>query len=564
MWKKDRERAIYPVTIFVSLVAYAVASMTHPRAWFDFYYMLLMYSAAWSGLVQRQVKSAQDPMVAAAAPAEIEWKIPQHYAPVAQAPFQQGVTRKEEVILSLYRNLVRHDRDLFGCSRNLAHREFSRCCRVYTAFLTTTAYGLLEVLEVVTYVFGALVGINLGSALAYFYAKADTEEDRLATIHTATLGAHMIGAAAIAVGWFVSPLLSRLLFQTPDYTIHCRVTFINFSLAFAQEMGLALLRVQNRSALYVRILTARLVVLIGINVTLLAVFHLGALAMLLGTTISSLLVTLYLDARNLLGVRWHFQFRLLKQQLKYAYPLGLSAVGMTFIHSGDRFFLQRFASLSEVGLYGIAYKFGTLAGYIQPTFETYWNAQVFHVMKQESGERDYVRTMTYFALVSAAAAVVVGLFSQPLVRVMTPKAYQEAMTLSPLIAACYAWRGVGDYFRNAFALHRKTWEERGRDPLRRAAGGAHVFGPDSSLQTVGSGHRHGHYLRGNEHRFVSRSAKGTPLRLRMAPPQADCDLLAAGDAPRSVAGSHSRHLPVPGRRSPDPHVPAAAVARRLL
>jgi O-antigen/teichoic acid export membrane protein len=129
---------------------------------------------------------------------------------------------------------------------------------------------------------------------------------------------------------------------------------------------------------------------------------------------------------------------------------------MTFLHSGDRFYLKRYASLFDVGVYGIAYRFGTLAGYIQPIFETYWNVQVFNVVKSESGERHYTRTLTYFALVSATSAVVVSLFSQPIVRLATPKPYHQAMAISPLIACCYAWRGVGDYFRNAFAVNAQT------------------------------------------------------------------------------------------------------------
>jgi O-antigen/teichoic acid export membrane protein len=247
-----------------------------------------------------------------------------------------------------------------------------------------------------------------------------------------------------------------LIFQTQQYTLHCRVAFLNLALALMQEMGLALMRVQNRSGAYVGTLTARLILMMSINVTLLTVFHLGALAMLLGATTATVLVTAYLDFRILYGTRWRFRLALFQQQFRYAYPLGLSALGMTFIHSGDRFFLQRFVTLAEIGLYGMAYKFGTLAGNIQPTFETYWNSQIFNIMKEESGERYYVRMLTYYALVCAAAAVVVGLFSQPVVRVVTPKEFHDAMNLCPLIAACYAWRAIGDYFRNAFAVHRKT------------------------------------------------------------------------------------------------------------
>jgi probable O-glycosylation ligase (exosortase A-associated) len=54
LWKTDPDRAVMPMAIFIALVGYSVGSMTHPRAWFDFFYMLLMYSSTWSGIMQRR------------------------------------------------------------------------------------------------------------------------------------------------------------------------------------------------------------------------------------------------------------------------------------------------------------------------------------------------------------------------------------------------------------------------------------------------------------------------------------------------------------------------------
>jgi putative inorganic carbon (HCO3(-)) transporter len=58
MWKKDRKTAVYPLAIFVALMAYIVGSLTHPRAWFDFFYMLLLFASTWTGIVQRRPRAA--------------------------------------------------------------------------------------------------------------------------------------------------------------------------------------------------------------------------------------------------------------------------------------------------------------------------------------------------------------------------------------------------------------------------------------------------------------------------------------------------------------------------
>jgi probable O-glycosylation ligase (exosortase A-associated) len=47
MEREAPELAIYPRILAQSLIAYLIGSMTHPRATFDFAYMIVMYAAAW-------------------------------------------------------------------------------------------------------------------------------------------------------------------------------------------------------------------------------------------------------------------------------------------------------------------------------------------------------------------------------------------------------------------------------------------------------------------------------------------------------------------------------------
>jgi probable O-glycosylation ligase (exosortase A-associated) len=66
-WKRGWRRfrtdptAVYPLAIFISLIAYVIASITHPRAWFDLFYLLLLYASAWSGIAQRRERAAVAP-----------------------------------------------------------------------------------------------------------------------------------------------------------------------------------------------------------------------------------------------------------------------------------------------------------------------------------------------------------------------------------------------------------------------------------------------------------------------------------------------------------------------
>ena len=108
--------------------------------------------------------------------------------------------------------------------------------------------------------------------------------------------------------------------------------------------------------------------------------------------------------------------------------------------------------MADVGLYSLAYKFGMLVGYIQVPFESYWEAQVFHVVRDPGGQRHFVRALTYYSAALFGGALFVSLAAMPVLRLLTRPEYYQAAVLVPVVAFAYAVRGPGDYFRSVFAI----------------------------------------------------------------------------------------------------------------
>ena len=67
---------------------------------------------------------------------------------------------------------------------------------IYTRYLSPADYGVLELLDLTSFVLGSLLGGRLGDALCFFYAEAATPESRDTVVTTAFLSALVMGAAA--------------------------------------------------------------------------------------------------------------------------------------------------------------------------------------------------------------------------------------------------------------------------------------------------------------------------------------------------------------------------------
>jgi O-antigen/teichoic acid export membrane protein len=156
-----------------------------------------------------------------------------------------------------------------------------------------------------------------------------------------------------------------------------------------------------------------------------------------------------------------FDFGLLRSFIRYSAPLGISSLGIFAINYGDRFFLQRNVSMTELGLYSLAYKIGMLITYIQMPFDVYWRSQVFSIVRTPDGEKIYVRVCTYLTLALTGVVLLMFLFARPILHVMAAPAFEGAALYVPWIALAYVIRTVGGHFRCAFLLEGKTMKDFG-------------------------------------------------------------------------------------------------------
>lgn len=321
---------------------------------------------------------------------------------------------------------------------------------VNTRFLSPSDYGVLELLEQIAMVLSLLLGGSYGAALGYFYFESETEDSRRRVVGTTVVGSLILGALAGMVGAFFPSVLSTAVFRTADYAPYVRLTLLSLPFAFILEAEFSTLRVQNRAAVFAIGSVLRVLLTVTCTLVLVAGFRLRVWGVLFSTFTTFAVTTtglgLYLFGRS----RPAFDFRLFVRMWRFAIPLGLSGFWMFFIHFGDRFILPRYRPLSDLGIYGLAYKLAMVISLVHSSFHGYWNSQVFSIMRREDAHSVLARMFTYMmtALSVCALALIVG--AKPALRVMTPPAFQGAAALVPLLVGAYYVRAIGDFFRSLF------------------------------------------------------------------------------------------------------------------
>jgi O-antigen/teichoic acid export membrane protein len=327
---------------------------------------------------------------------------------------------------------------------------------VYTRVLTPSDYAITELLDLTLSLVSMLLGGQFASALFYYHSRATTEEDRNTTASTVFLGTLVLGFLVGAVGFVAAPALSKLVFQTDQLAHYFRIASVSLGLTFPLEACLNWLRAINKPKVFVAASILRLGLAILMAVILLLGFKMRVAGVLWSTLASVAITTLALSVYFWSRIPIRFERALFWRLLRYSAPIGGFSISMFVIHFGDRFILQRYAGLDNLGLYSLAYKISMSVGLLQQAFNAYWTAQVYSVLGQPDGRRIFARVFTYLMLAMSSGGVLIIVAAPATLRISAAPAYYPAVAMIPWLVMIYVVRAAADHVRGIFYVEKKT------------------------------------------------------------------------------------------------------------
>lgn len=313
---------------------------------------------------------------------------------------------------------------------------------VYTRYLTPADYGVMTLISMTLDVIAIMAGTKVALGIFRYYHKAETDDDRNAVVSTAlwTLSASygVVGVVTCVVADF----LSSLVFSSPQYAPLIRLAGAALALQSTQLVPLAYARLRERSGLFVFANTLKLVVQLGLNIYFIVVLGLGVRGVFLANLVATVVIGLWLVIYVLRHVGFHLSPIATRQLLRYGVPLVGTQLATFIVTFGDRYFLQRAGTVSDVGIYSLAYQFGFLlatVGYIP--FEMVWEPMRFEIAKRPDRDELFARGFLYMNVVLITSAVILALFVPDVLRVMTTPAFYSAAGLVPIILIGYVLQG---------------------------------------------------------------------------------------------------------------------------
>jgi O-antigen/teichoic acid export membrane protein len=358
---------------------------------------------------------------------------------------------------------IARDASIYGFATAIGRMIGMLTAPVLTRIFAPADYGVIALVQVAISFAIVLAGMNIGSGIGYYFYKNEDAETRKQTISVGF--AALVGMAAVLAGLLAvfAPQISAILridrqhlASSYDLTHYLRVGALGMFFSIIQTGFQSLLRLMRKPTQY---LVVEVVALAGYVVPLLVlvvylrlgiegVFWAGVIGSMLGFLCGLAFVANYF-------VRT-FSSALLLMLLAYALPQMPGLVINWFQVQLGRLFINYYATLTDQGLYSIAFAVASILVLGITAFRLAYDPYAMSIMKRDDASKTYAHTYSAFAFVFGTLLGLLAAFSKPILLILTPPAYHEAHRMVFWLAGAAFYMGANNIVATGIWLTGRT------------------------------------------------------------------------------------------------------------
>lgn len=299
---------------------------------------------------------------------------------------------------------------------------------VYTSHLTAEMLGISDTITTFTGLLFPIFMMGLDSAFSAFYY--DNEKDQVKKVfHTILLTLTVVGCVPIIFCVFASQI-SWFLFKSNEYGIIVILSLLSVSFNI-WYMPFALdLRMKNKMLLYSLVNVVSSIGMTILNIIFVVFLELGAISLILSTLIvhaCQLLLFILVDKMKI--ERRYFEWDLLREMMKFAFPLVPGVILSWVLSLSDRYMLLFFHGVKEVGLYGVGTRLVTVLNIFISSVNMAYTTFAYGSKNDSNAKEKYIKVFDLLVLVLSMICYTAALFSKEIISFMTASEYYRSYTI---------------------------------------------------------------------------------------------------------------------------------------
>ncbi len=332
---------------------------------------------------------------------------------------------------------------------------------IYTnsEYLKEADYGILANVEIITQLLIAILGISLYQSLVRWYWDKHFIERQKKIVYTILTS--VIAFSIISFILFQSFIESIALFllDSEDYKYLLQLVFISAFLQTLLIIPFTLLKLQSKPTAYsisnifkfLLVLSLTLYFVIFKKRNVIGIFE----AQCIGNFVLLILMLPYLWK----NIEFKFEFKELKELVKYSYPLILASISGVLLSFFDRFGLTKMKGLEYAAIYGFGFKIAnTIKIVVISSIQMSITPIIFKKMNDPDAKEFYKNTFFIISLFVLFTILLISIFSYELINIFaTNKAfYLKSIYVISIISFSFLFGSMKDVVIIGLHIKKKT------------------------------------------------------------------------------------------------------------
>jgi O-antigen/teichoic acid export membrane protein len=289
---------------------------------------------------------------------------------------------------------------------------------LYTHYLPTGAYGQVEWVTAATAVLAIVLQLGISSAFFRFYFDAKEAAAKLTVVRTSFWFTMTMSTLGLVLGLAFAPEIAHV-FHLGHATNLVRAGAVGLWAQTNYQQLTNLFRAEERSGAFAIASVANVLVTVVAMVVFVAVFHWGAIGLVVGNFTGTLVVYVALVAYRTEQLGLEFDRQLFRRMQHFGLPLVPSALALWAVNFVDRQFVIDYKGLSEAGVYSAAIKISGVITFVMIAFRTAWPAFAYSIEDDREARRTYAFVLTYLLAFASWVALALGALAPWWTRLLT-------------------------------------------------------------------------------------------------------------------------------------------------
>lgn len=323
---------------------------------------------------------------------------------------------------------------------------------LYSNLITTSEFGNYALLMSVYTIMSVFFQFGMFGALNKFYIEEKSEEKKFLIFSSILNTIIIIGVVLTTVLWQLSPVISRVVFNTNAFSGLLTISFVAVLFETIGSYILFLLKTTGYAKKVVIYSAVGALFNLGLNVIFVYSLRLSVYGIILAQVISGIFMVLIL--LPFIKDKYHFTIErdIIKVIIKFSVPLLFANLFMAGSNVADRFILNIYSGREQVGLYSFSYRIAIIMSILVASFSTAWNPHSLNLYYSSDYKISFGKILNKLVAISCLLLLVVSLLAQYLFNIhvfnffLFNPAYKAGIVIIPFVMIGYIFNGISAYY----------------------------------------------------------------------------------------------------------------------